>query len=209
MAWLGILMAVFALGITPLGMRLDIAAGAHVSGAAVLTIWGLRIQVNVGLIRNEEGKLQLSLQRQGSPRQHSNGVSDIWHAIKRLIHFLKASEKTRAFWGKTITLQFLKLWVRIGFADASHTALSTGAVAAALSSVKKKANAKGIPFAYSAWPDFSGKPCAVQLSCILFMRLGNLFVGCAMAAISAMVARFKMKKQQREEEKSWNTPSET
>ncbi len=207
MAILGILLAVYALLITPLRLRLDIAAGAHFSGAAVLKIWGIRMQANMGLIRDNEGKLLLAFRRKNSNKQHSGSIGDTWQTLQYALQFLKTADRTRAFFAKTITVMFIGLRARISFPNAAHTALGSGAASVLLSIFKKNLHSRGVPCSLEVWPDFEGKPCAAQLSCILFMRLGNLLFGCAMAGIALLIARIREKR--REEDHAWTTPSET
>jgi hypothetical protein len=207
MAILGILLAVYALLITPLRLRLDVAAGAHFSGAAVLKIWGIRLQANMGLIRDDEGKLLLALRRKDSDKQHSGSIGDTWQTLQHALYFLREADRTRAFFAKTITVLFVGLRARISFPNAAHTALGSGAASVLLSIFREKLHSKGVPCRLEVWPDFEFKPCAAQLSCILFMRLGNLLFGCAMAGIVLFIARIREKR--REEDHAWSTPSET
>lgn len=207
MAILGILMAVYALLITPLRLRVDVAAGAHLSGAAVLKIWGFRLQASMGLVRNDQGKLLLAFRRKDSPKQHSGSIGDTWQKLQYAFRFLKTSNRTRGFFAKTITILFVGLRARISLPNAAHTALGSGAASVVLSILRQRLHSKGVPCRLEVWPDFEQKPCAAQLSCILFMRLGNLLFGCAMAGAALLAARIREKR--REEEHAWSTPSET
>lgn len=209
MASLGIFMAVFALFITPLHFRLDVAAGKHLSGAMVLHIWGLRLQANLGLIRDDRGQLHLALRMKGSPKQHSGSVVDTWKRIVNIVRFIRETEWTQRFLSKTVTVLHVGLKARLGFSDAARTALLSGTVSIFLDIWRQKLKIRGIPCNLQAWPDFAGNPCAAQLSCILFMRLGNLLLGCALAGFAAWIARRREKKWNREEERAWSTPSET
>lgn len=209
MAFLGIFMAVYALLITPLHFRVDVAAGKHLSGAMVLHIWGLRLQANLGLMRDNEGKLHLALRMKGSPKQHSGSVVDTWRRAIQVVRFIRETEWTQTYLSRTVTLLHIGLKVRFGFSDAAHTALISGTASILLDIWRHKLKIRGIPCNLQAWPDFAGNPCAAQLSCILFMRLGNLLVGCVLAGFAVWAARRRQKKWNREEERAWSTPSET
>ncbi len=209
MAFLGVFMAVYALLITPLHLRLDLAAGKHLSGALVLRVWGLRLQANLGLTRDDQGQLHLALRLKNSPKQHSGSVGDTWQLILRVFRLLHETGPTRSFFSKTLTILYVGLKARLGFSDAAQTALSAGAASIFLDIWRQKLKVRKIPCNLQAWPDFAGKPCAAQLSCILFMRLGNLLVGCALAGFAAWAAYRREKKRNREEEHAWSTPSET
>ncbi len=209
MAFLGIFMAVYALLITPLHFRLDVAVGKHLSGAMVLHIWGLRLQANLGFIRDDQGKLHLALKLKGSPKQHSGSVADTWKRAVKIVRFIRGTELTSSYLSKTLTLLYVGLKARLGFTDAAQTALSAGAAAILLDIWRKKLKIRGIACNLQAWPDFAGNPCAAQLSCILFMRLGNLLLGCVLAGFAAWAAHRRNKKWNREEERAWSTPSET
>ncbi len=205
MAFLGIFMAAYALLITPLRLRIDLAAGAHLSGAMVLTAWGFRLQANLGLIRNEAGKLHLALRFKQGGRQHSGSVEETLHQVRALSRLFRGMRVARIFLSNTLSIQYVGASVRIGFADAAHTALAAGAVSALLDAGRGMLKSKKIPCRLQSWPDFSGKPCAAQLTCILFMRLGNLLLAGAMAGIAAAAARTRRNK----EERAWSTPSGT
>ena len=209
MPFLGIFMVVYALFITPLHLRLDLAAGKHLSGALVLRAWGFRLQANLGLIRDDQMKLHLALRLKGSRKQHSGSVFDTWQLVVRIVRIIQGSDMMRAYVKKTLTPLDIGLKARIGFSDAAYTALSAGMVSILLDMLGKNLKYRGIPCNLQAWPDFTGKPCAAQLSCILFMRLGNLLVGCALAGFAFWAAIRKEKKHDREEERAWSTPSET
>lgn len=209
MAFLGIFMLVYALFITPLHLRLDVAAGKHLSGALVLHAWGIRMQANIGLIRDDQQKLHLAFRLKGSQKQHSGSVSDTWQMVLKIIRFMRESNMMRAYFKKTITPLEVAFKARIGFSDAAYTALSAGTVSILLDVLGKNLKYRGIPCNFKAWPDFTGKPCAAQLSCILFMRLGNLLVGCALAGLAVWAATRKAEKHDRKEERAWSTPSET
>ena len=209
MAFLGIFLAVYALFITPLHLRLDVAAGKHLSGVMVLHIWGLRLQANIGLIRDDQGQLHLAFRVKGSPKQHSGSVVDTWKRSVKIARFVRETEGIRAFMSRTVTILHVGLIARFGFSDAAQTALLSGTASIFLDVLRQKLKMRGIPCNLQAWPDFAGNPCAAQLSCILFMRLGNLLLGCALAGFAAWVARRREKKWNREEERAWSTPSET
>ena len=201
MAFLGILMAVYALLITPIHIRADLAAGAHLSGALIFRAWGLRLQSNVGLIRDEAGKLTVAVRFKGSPKQHSGGIAEIWQRFYALFHLLGRTE----IFSRIVTVLYVGLSVRVSFPDAAKTALSAGAAEVLMDIGRKVLKTHGIPCSLKAWPDFTGKPCAAQLTCILFMRLGTLLYGYAMASFAVWAA----KKRNRKEERTWSTPSET
>ncbi len=209
MAFLGIFMAVYAMLITPLHLRVDVAAGKHLSGAMVLHIWGLRLQANLGLVRDDAGQLHLALRMKGSPKEHSGSVVNTWHRGIQAVRFIRETEWARTFLSRTVTLLHVGLQARLGFPDAAQTALSAGAASILLDIWRHKLKIRGIPCTLQAWPDFAGNPCAAQLSCILFMRLGNLLVGCVLAGFTVWAARRRQKKWNREEERAWSTPSET
>ena len=161
----------------------------------------------MGLIRDDEGKLLLALRRKNSDKQHSGSIDDTWRTVQYALRFLRIADRTRAFFAKTITILFVGFRARISFPNAAHTALGSGTASVLLSIFRKSLFSKGIPCSLEVWPDFNGKPCAAQLSCILFMRLGNLLFGCTMAGIALLTARIREKR--REEEHAWSTPSET
>ncbi len=205
MAFLGIFMAAYALLITPLRLRADLAAGAHLSGAMVLTVWGFRLQANLGLIRDDAGKLHLALRFKKSGRQHSGSVEETLRQVGALSRLFREMRAARILLSKTLSIQYLGASARIGFADAAHTALAAGAISILLDEGRKILKHKKIPCRLISWPDFSGKPCAAQFTCILFMRLGNLLLAGAMAGIAAAAAKLRRNK----EERAWSTPSET
>ena len=209
MALLGIFMAVYALLITPLHLRLDVAAGTHVSGAIVLRIWGFHLQANVGLIRNEQGKLHLAFRMKGSQRQHSDSVADTWHRILVMIRLVRETNLTRAFFARTLSVLHMGLKARIGFSDAADTALAAGSIKIVLDIWRERLKLRGVQCNLKVWPDFEGNPCAAQFSCILFMRMGNLLLGCALASVAARAARRRAKLTGSEEDRAWSTPSET
>ncbi len=209
MASLGILMAVYALLITPLHLRIDVAVGKHLSGALVLRVWGLRMQANLGLLRDDAGQLHLAFRMKGSPKQHSGSVIGTWRRILKIIRFVKETELLQTHFSRTLDIMYVGLRTRLGFSDAARTALIYGAASILMNIWQQKLNLRGIPSHLRAWPDFEGNPCAAQLSCILFMRLGNLLVGCALAGFAAFRARRREKKWNHEEERAWSTPSET
>ena len=209
MALLGIFMAVYALLITPLHLRVDIAAGAHVSGALVLRIWGFHVQANVGLVRNEQGKLHLAFRLKGSPKQHSGSVADTWKKIMIMIRLIRETNLTRTFFARTISVLHVDLKTRIGFSDAAYTALTAGSIRVLLDMWRERLRRSGIHCSLKAWPDFEGNPCAAQFSCILFMRMGNLLLGCALASAAAWAVRRRVKLASSEEDRAWSTPSET
>jgi hypothetical protein len=209
MALLGVFMILFALCITPLHLRLDMAAGKHLSGAMVLHIWGLRLQANIGLIRDDQGQLHLALRMKGSPKQHSGSVIETWKRVIIIVRFIRETKLTQAFLSKTVTVLHVGLKARLGFSDAAQTALTSGAASILLDIWRQKLKIRKIPCNLQVWPDFAGNPCAAQLSCILFMRLGNLLLGCALAGFAAWVAHRRENKWNREEERAWSTPSET
>lgn len=205
MAFLGILMAAYALLITPLRLRIDLAAGTHLSGALVLAAWGLRLQANLGLIRDASGELHLALRFKEGGRQHSGSVEEAVRRARALIRLFRRARAARAFFAKMLSIQYVGVSARVGFADAAHTALAAGAVSTLLDMARWKLTSRKIPCRLRSWPDFSGKPCAAQLTCILFMRLGNLLLAGAMAGIAAAVAKMRSSK----EERAWSTPSGT
>jgi hypothetical protein len=209
MAYLGIILAVYALLITPMHLRLDMAVGKHLSGAMVLHIWGLRLQANLGLIRDDQGQLHLALRMKGSPKQHSDSVVDAWKRAIKIVRFIRETEWTQTFLSRTVSVLHVGLIARLGFSDAAQTALISGAASIFLDIWRQKLKIRGIPCNVRAWPDFAGNPCAAQLSCILFMRLGNLLLGCALAGFAVWVAHRREKKWNREEERAWSTQSET
>jgi len=206
MAFFGIFMVVYALLITPLHLRLDMAVGRHLSGALVLHIWGLRLQANLGLIHDDQGRLHLALRMKGSPKQHSGSVVDTWQRAIMIVRFIRKRNLTRAFISRTVTLMHVKMKARLGFSDAAQTAISAGAASILLDIWKQKLKIRGISCDLQVWPDFAGNPCAAQLSCILFMRLGNLLVGCALAGFAVWANHMRGKKLNREEERAWSTP---
>ncbi len=209
MALLGVFMAVYALLITPLHLRVDVAAGAHVSGAVILRIWGFHVQANVGLIRNEQGKLHLAFRLKGSPKQHSDSVADTWRRVLAMARLIRETNLTRAFFARTLSVMHVGLKARIGFSDAAYTALTAGSIRVLLDVWRQKLRQRGIHCSLKAWPDFEGNPCAAQFSCILFMRMGNLLLGCALASAAARAARRRAKLTSSEEDRAWSTPSET
>ncbi len=209
MPLLGIFMVVYALLITPLQLRVDVAAGAHVSGALVLRIWGLHLQANVGLIRNEQGRLHLAFRLKGSPKQHSGSVADTWKKILVMIRMIRETNITKAFFTHTLSVLHVNLKARIGFSDAAYTALTAGSIGILLNLWRERLKLRGIHCSLNVWPDFEGNPCAAQFSCILFMRMGNLLLGCALASAAARAVRRRAKLTSSEEERAWSTPSET
>lgn len=209
MPLLGIFMVVYALLITPLHLRIDIAAGSHLSGALVLRIWGFHVQANIGLVRDEQGKLHLALRLKGSKRQHSGSVSDTWKRILLTVRLIRETDLTRAFVARTLSVMSIGLKARIGFSDAAYTALASGSIQILLDIWREKLNMRGIESRLKVWPDFQGNPCAAQFSCILFMRMGNLLLGCALASMAARAANRRLKLAGSEEDRAWSTPSET
>ncbi len=209
MSLLGIFMVLYALAITPLHLRVDMAAGSHVTGAIVLHVWGIRLQANVGFERDEQKRLNLSFHFEGSPKRHSGNISDTWQGFLRVIRIIKETNITRALFTKTIQILHIGVETRIGFSNAAYTALIAGSVKIVMDILRERLRARGVHHNLQAWPDFQGNPCAIALSCILFIRLGNLLLGCTLVGIAALVARRREKKTSSEEERAWSTPSET
>ena len=200
MALLGIGILLFWVLIAPVTVHGTLAASRQITGALVIRVWGVPIVLTGGLCHNLEGKLVLSVHREGGGREHEQDPGSALAAVRKSIRFLRTANRFRDILFKSIHVMDIRCQIRVGTKDAAQTALLTAGVQGALKELGRLIGKT--PHHFRVWADFSGRGTAGQADCILFARLGNLLAGTGFA-----LAAYKKAEKQLEEESKWNIPS--
>ena len=194
MAWA--LIFLYLIAVTPVraGVILRVGGGQELSGAAGVLVWGVRIGLKIGLVRNDEGGRQLYVGRRmplpgevpaASP---APGAAD----ILRWARAVKRANRGRTLVKKAVSLDALELDALVPGFSAASAAIFTGLAGMAGGLIPR--------LRVRARPAYQGMG-ALRIRCMISCRLGMLLAACALGTISFLMARKK-------EEKPWIIPSE-
>ena len=194
MAWA--LIVLYLVAVTPLraGVILHIGGGQGISGAAGVIIWGVRIGLKIGLIRNAAGKRQLFIGRRmplpgeapaPAPAPGAGEILGWLRAVKR-------ANRGRTLVKNAVSLDDLQLDALVPGFGAASAAVFTGLLQAAGGLIPG--------LRVRARPAYQGVGAA-RVRCMISCRLGMLLAACALGTVSYLMERKK-------EEKPWIIPSE-
>lgn len=187
------LIVLYSVLITPveLGVAASVGFGGRPRYAAAVMLWGVRLQLNGSLIRDENGKLQWTSSFRGKSRQaEAGGLSPV---VRQLFRALKNARRSRMLLQKTVRVTDLSLQADVGGLEADQVALLT-ALLQTLGAVQNRLRIETRPV-------FRGKG-GISIRCIVRARLGTLLAAGLLGAKSYLAAGKK-------EAMIWNIPSGT
>ena len=189
-----IFILLYLLFITPIGLGAagTIGFGGRPEGAAAVSLWGVRLQMNAALERDNQGQYQIiTTFRQKTRRSQAKGPPPY---VARFFRALRNAHRSKGALRRVIRLRDFSLQIDVGALEAAPIAL--------LTALLQTASAFTGPNVHIlARPAFS-RPGGLRVRCIVETRMGTLLAASLLGAGRNAAAGKK-------EEKTWFIPSET
>ena len=188
------LIVLYLLFITPVGLGAAAAVGfgGRPEGAAAVSLWGVRLQINAAIVRDGQGQCRLITTFRQKPRQALLGKKPA--KLTRFLRVLRSAEDTPKLLRRIIRLRDFSLHADVAVQDAASVAL--------LTALLRMADAFfGQAVHITANPVFSGRG-GLRARCIVETRLGTLWT-------AALLGSGRLLLRRKKEAGAWNTRLET
>lgn len=179
-------LVLFMILITPVTLRLDVRCGQAAEALLAPRFWGLGPSLRFRLEKTDQGRQVFRVDKSGrlKPLKASSGSS-----VRPAMALLRAALRgnlARQLLLRGVSLQRLDVALNVSLDNAARTALTAGGLQslwrALPCSWRRKARLR-------VRPDFLGGQSSAQARCMVFFRLGTLFLTAAMLLLSYFMER--------------------